>query len=163
MQIDPHRIGVIGFSAGGHIVAAISNAEGRSYTSVDAADRMSSRPDFAIALYPGHLWAEDMTADKVALAPWNRVSPHAPPTFLLQSAQDAVDDVRNSMFYALALGDAGVPVELHLYPGKAHAFGLSPSENPISTVWPGLVASWLRSIGMLEKPTTQGHPTQRER
>jgi acetyl esterase/lipase len=149
LGIDPHRIGVIGFSAGGHIVAALSNAQGRSYAPVDAADQISSRPDFAIALYPGHLWSEDMPADKVALAPWNRVSADAPPTFLLQSALDGVDDVRNAMFYALALGDAGVPVELHLYPGKAHAFGLRSGANPIATLWPAQVERWLKGIGVL--------------
>jgi len=162
LGIDPHRIGVIGFSAGGHIVAAISNAQQRSYTPVDAADAISSRPDFAIALYPGHLWAEDMAEDKVALAPWNKISSDAPPTFLLQSAQDAVDDVRNAMFYALALGDAGVPVELHLYPGKAHAFGLRPGLNRISTVWAGLVERWLHSIRMLEVQQHKGHPALKD-
>jgi acetyl esterase/lipase len=75
LGIDPHRIGVIGFSAGGHIVAAISNAQRRCYTPVDAADAISSRPDFAIALYPGHLWAEDMAEGKVALRPGTASAP----------------------------------------------------------------------------------------
>ena len=150
LKIDPNKIGVIGFSAGGHLVAAISNADKRSYSPIDAADQLSSRPNFAIALYPGHLWTDDMPVDRTRLAPWNTVSRNAPPTFLLQSSTDAVDDVRNTMFYALALGDAGVPVDLHLYAGTAHAFGLRPSVNAISTAWPALVEAWLKRIKVLD-------------
>ncbi len=149
LHIDPHRIGVIGFSAGGHLAAALSNAGQRIYAPVDAADRWPSRPDFAIVLYPGHLWTDDMPKDRVALARWNSIGPYAPPTFLLQSSADPVDNVRNAVFYALALSDAHVPVELHLYAGEAHAFGLRPGTDAISTAWPALVEKWLASIGVI--------------
>jgi len=144
LHIDPHRIGVVGFSAGGHLVAAISNAEERSYAPVDAADRESSRPDFAIALYPGHLWS----GQGVELSPWNRISKDAPPTLLIQSITDPVDDVHNAIAYALALREVKVPVEMHLYAAGGHAFGLRPSPYPISK-WPALVESWLHTIKIL--------------
>lgn len=144
LNVNPHKIGVIGFSAGGHLVAALSNTDRRSYAPVDAADKEPSRPDFAIALYPGHLWS----GHGVDLSPWNTISRSAPPTFLLQSVNDPIDDVHNSIAYALALREAKVPVEMHLYAEGGHAFGLRPTPFPISA-WPGLVEKWLHSIGML--------------
>ena len=145
LNIDPHKIGVIGFSAGGHLVAAISNADRRTYTPVDAADREPSRPDFAIALYPGHLWS----GQGVGLSPWNAISRDAPPTFLLQSMNDPVDDVHHAIAYALALRDAKVPVEMHLYAEGGHAFGLRPTPFVITTEWPKLVEKWLHTIKAL--------------
>ena len=144
LNVDPHRIGVIGFSAGGHLVAAISNAQTRTYPPVDAADREPSRPDFAIALYPGHLWSSETRG----LSPWNTISTNAPPTFLLQSMNDPVDDVHNAITYALALREVKVPVEMHLYAEGGHAFGLRPSPFPISK-WPALVETWLHNIKVL--------------
>jgi acetyl esterase/lipase len=138
--IDPRRIGVIGFSAGGHLVAAVSNADARSYSFVDAADRLSARPDFAIALYPGHLWS----GTGLELQPWNRISAAAPPTFLAHSMDDPVDDVRHSIAYAEALRAVKVPVEMHLYPQGGHAFGLRRTRFPI-TGWP------MRDRGVLPK------------
>jgi acetyl esterase/lipase len=157
-HIDPHKIGVIGFSAGGHMVAALStHFDKRSYPAVDAADKESCRPNFAIALYPGHLspyhpdepdsWANQKQLD---LNPNIVVTSNAPPTFLLQAQNDPVDDVRNSMAYSLALRNAKVPVEVHLYAKGGHAFGLRRTKLPI-TEWPRLVERWLRTIGMLSK------------
>jgi len=143
--IDARRVGVIGFSAGGHLVAAISNADKRSYAAVDAADGLPSRPDFAIALYPGHLWS----GKDLELYSWNSISANAPPTFLLQSFDDPVDDVRNSIAYATALRNVKVPVEMHLYPQGGHAFGLRPTSFPITTAWPKLVMEWLRTMKVL--------------
>ena len=144
-HIDPHRIGVLGFSAGGHLVAAIStHFERRLYPAVDAADKQSCRPDFAVALYPGHLWIDD---DKFELNPDVPVGERTPPTFLLQAEDDHVDGINQSLVYYIALKNAGVPVEMHLYPHGGHAFGLRPSEFPI-TRWPALVDTWLRTIGM---------------
>ncbi len=154
-HINPHKIGVIGFSAGGHMVAATStHFDKRSYPAVDAADKESSRPDFAIALYPGHLspfypddpgsWTHE---NQSKLNPNILVTSNTPPTFLLQAQNDPVDDVRNSMAYSLALRNAKVPVELHLYAEGGHAFGLRRTQFPI-TEWPALVGTWLRTIGM---------------
>src|SRR5688572_8983960 len=78
--IDPNKIGVIGFSAGGHLAAAVSNAEKRTYKPVDAADRQTSRPDFAIILYPGHLWDDRSPKTSLTLAPWVQIRKDAPPT-----------------------------------------------------------------------------------
>jgi acetyl esterase/lipase len=103
-HVDPHKIGVIGFSAGGHLVAAVSTYFAqRTYRQVDAADRLSCRPDFAIALYPGHLWTpedEDPVSGvgmHLTLRPDIRVRTDTPPTFLLQAEDDPVDDVRHSL------------------------------------------------------------------
>jgi acetyl esterase/lipase len=144
-QIDPHKIGVIGFSAGGHMVAAIStHFNKRLYPPVDAADRESCRPDFAIACYPGHLWhgGEDLK-----LNPNVPVTTNTPPTFILQAEDDHVDGVEQSLVYYFGLKKAGVPVEMHLYAQGGHGFGLRLSKLPIAE-WPQLVEKWLKTIGM---------------
>lgn len=144
-HVDPHKIGVIGFSAGGHMVTATSTRfDKRSYPPVDAADKESCRPDFAIAVYPGHLWYSDKD---FVLNPNVSVTPNTPPTFILQAENDPVDNVNNSLVYYIALKNAGVPVEMHLYAEGKHAFGLRRTELPI-TKWPDLVETWLKTIGM---------------
>jgi acetyl esterase/lipase len=147
--IDPHKIGVIGFSAGGHLAAAVSNAETRTYEPVDAADRESSRPDFAILLYPGHLWDESSPRPGLELSSWVEISPDAPPTLLIHAMNDPTDDVRHSMAYGLALTRAGVPVDLRFYARGGHAFGIRPTDAPITTEWPELVVKWLQTINVL--------------
>ncbi|MDR3548207.1 MAG: alpha/beta hydrolase [Candidatus Pacebacteria bacterium] len=147
-RIDPHKIGVIGFSAGGHMVAAVStHFDKRSYPAVDAADKESCRPDFAIACYPGHLWDED---EGFTLNPNVPVTSQTPPTFLLQAEDDPTDNVNHSLVYYVALKNAGVPVELHLYAHGGHAFGLRHTKFPI-TEWPELAEKWLGTIGMTSK------------
>jgi acetyl esterase/lipase len=146
-HIDPHKVGVLGFSAGGHLVAAVStHFEQRVYPAVDAADHESCRPDFAVALYPGHLWID---YEKLELNANIRVTRNTPPTFLVQAENDAVDNVNNSLVYYGALMKAGVPVEMHLYPEGGHAFGLRRTKDPI-TEWPQLVEKWLRAIGITQ-------------
>lgn len=166
-HIDPHKVGVLGFSAGGHLVAAIStHNEKRLYPAVDAADQQSCRPDFAVALYPGHLslsaaeWdatrgtkmfavPHAVGADKdLALNPAIPVTRQTPPTFLLQAENDHVDNVDDALSYYIALKNAGVPVEMHLYATGGHAFGLRRTNDPI-TGWPALVDTWLGTIGMI--------------
>ena len=147
-HIDPHKIGVLGFSAGGHLVAAIStHFDHRLYPSIDAADKVSCRPDFAVALYPGHLSLAD---NSIALNPDIRthITRQTPPTFLLQNEDDHVDRVEDSLSYYAALKKAGVPVELHSYAQGGHAFGLRPTNLPV-TRWPQLVETWLAAIGMI--------------
>jgi acetyl esterase/lipase len=151
--IDPHKIGVIGFSAGGHMVAATStHYRERSYPAVDAADKESCRPDFAIALYPGHLWDEDPEDDKeeVRLNPNVPVDGNTPATFIVQAMNDPVDSVNNSLVYYRALRKAKVAVEMHLYAEGGHGFGLRRTRFAI-TEWPGLVERWLGTIGMISE------------
>jgi acetyl esterase/lipase len=147
LHIDPHKIGVLGFSAGGHMVITMStHFEKRLYRPVDAADSVSCRPDFAVALYPGHV----VNRTNFALNPDIRVTRRAPPTFLLQAQDDPVDPVENSLVYHAELRKAGVPVEMHLFVKGGHAFGLRPTNFPI-TGWPRLVENWLATIGMIAK------------
>jgi acetyl esterase/lipase len=149
-------VGVIGFSAGGHLAAAVSTRFAqRNYPYVDAADKLGSRPDFAVVVYPGHLWIhEDDDEDTrpqedLRLRPDIRVRKDSPPTFLLQAQDDEVDGVAQSLAYYVALKKAGVPTEMHLYAQGGHAFGLRPSKYPISQ-WPKLVETWLATIGMTQ-------------
>lgn len=146
--IDPHKIGVIGFSAGGHLAAAVSNAEQRTYERIDAADEQPSRPDFAILLYPGHLWDETSPRSTLALSPWVEISAKAPPTLLIHAMNDPTDNVRHSIAYGLALNDAGVPVDMRLYAKGGHAFGLRATASPITTEWPEIAMKWLRSLNV---------------
>jgi acetyl esterase/lipase len=148
-HIDPHKIGVLGFSAGGHLVAAIStHFQKRLYPDVDAADEESCRPDFAVALYPGHML--ENTSKEFELNPYVPVTSKTPPTFLLQAEDDPVDPVQNSLVYYAALKKAGVPAELHLYAHGGHGFGLRRTKFPI-TAWPQLVETWLGTIGIISQ------------
>ena len=147
-HIDPHKIGVIGFSAGGHMVAATStHFDKRLYPMVDGADQESCRPDFAVACYPGHLYSDDIG---FKLNPNVPVTTNTPPTFLLQAEDDHVDGVEQSLVYYVALKKAGVPVEMHLYAQGGHGFGLRHSEFPISE-WPQLVEKWLVTTGVISR------------
>jgi acetyl esterase/lipase len=146
LHVDPKKIGVMGFSAGGHLVANIStHFEKRAYAPVDAADHVSCRPDFAVAVYPGHM--NEGTKTEFALNPEIPVTAKTPPTFLVQAEDDHVDGVQQSLRYYIALEKAGVPVEMHLFAAGGHAFGLRRTKLPI-TEWPGLVETWLGTIGI---------------
>lgn len=145
-HIDPHKIGVLGFSAGGHLSVDIStHSNRRAYQPVDAADKASCRPDFAVVLYPGHLWID---TSKFELNPDIRVTKDVPPTLLIQAEDDPVDSINNTLVYFRALKKANVPVEMHIYAHGGHAFGLRRTEHPI-TQWPELTEKWLRTIGMV--------------
>lgn len=142
-HIDPHRIGVLGFSAGGYLVAqASTNYDLPAYPPVDAADKLSARPDFAVALYPGHLAAPEGFNRNVP------VTRRTPPTLIVMAEDDHVDGVEQAQAYYNALKEADVPVEMHLYAHGGHAFGLRPTKMPI-THWPTLMETWLHSTGML--------------
>ena len=146
-HIDPHKIGVLGFSAGGHLVANIStHFAQRAYAPIDAADKVSCRPDFAVAIYPGHM--TENTTKEFELNPEIPVAASTPPTFLLQNEDDNVDGVKQSLVYYIALKKAGVPVEMHLYAQGGHGFGLRPTQLPVSR-WPRLMETWLETIGMI--------------
>ena len=144
-HVDPHRIGVMGFSAGGFLVAEASTRyKQRLYKPVDAADTESIRPDFALAIYPGHLAMDGKLNPNVP------VTRDTPPTFVLQAEDDHVDGVEQALVYYTALTKAGAPAEMHLYAHGGHAFGLRHTELPISG-WPELAKKWLVTIGVLPK------------
>ena len=145
LRVDPHKIGVIGFSAGGYLVVQASNIVEPAYPPVDAIDRVSSRPDFAVALYPGHLCRSGARLD-----PAIHVTKRTPPAFLLQAWDDPVDEICNSTLYARALDGAGVPAEVHLFAKGGHAFTLRHKEHPVGE-WPSLVEKWLGEIGVLPR------------
>ncbi|HFL2713402.1 TPA: alpha/beta hydrolase [Legionella pneumophila] len=145
-HINPNKIGVLGFSAGGYMVADIStHFKERAYKPIDVADKLSCRPDFAIALYPGHLWTNEK---KFELNQDLIVTNLTPPTFLIQAADDHIDSINHSLVYYIALKNANVPVEMHLYAQGGHGFGVRKTNHPI-TNWPQLVDIWLKNIGMI--------------
>ncbi len=144
-HIDPSRVGVLGFSAGAHLSAALStHFDKRLYDPIDAADQLSCRPDFAFIIYPGYLAnaAQNM-------APNADISPTAqtPPSFIVQAEDDPVH-VENATVYFLQLKAAKVPAELHLYAKGGHGYGLRPTAMPVTT-WPETARTWLQTIKML--------------
>lgn len=148
-HIDAHRIGVLGFSAGGHLAAALSsNFDKRLYDPIDAADELSCRPDFAVIIYPGYLAiAEQSFAPNADI----HVTEQTPPTFLAQAEDDPVH-VENSVVYFMALKNAKVPAEMHIYTQGGHGYGLRRTELPI-TGWPLLLETWLHTIKILSAST----------
>lgn len=151
-DIDPDKIGVMGFSAGAYIVANLSNTEERTYPLTDEADQRSTRPDFAIVAYTARMLDNSKGRNSLELQPWVKISAKAPPTLIIHAMDDPVDDIREPMAYALALKDAGVPVDLRLYARGGHAFGMRPTTDPITREWPGQVLQWLQAIGMAPDP-----------
>lgn len=144
-HIDPHRIGVLGFSAGAHLSAALStHFEQRLYDSVDAADQLSCRPDFAVILYPGYI---SLAEQNFALNPEIHPTEQTPPTFIAQSEDDPVH-VENSIVYYQTLKNAKVPAEMHLFAKGGHGYGLRRTDLPV-THWPDLVQTWLHTIEVL--------------
>jgi acetyl esterase/lipase len=147
--INPQQIGIVGFSAGGHLaIATATSFEHRTYEPVDDVDKISCRPDFAIGVYSGYLKAKD----KDQIAPGLHIPAGTPPIFLAHGGADIISPPEHSVLMYLALKKAGVPAELHVYATAAHDFGVRPSENPCST-WTQACATWLRHQGFLEPPT----------
>lgn len=144
-QIDPHRIGVLGFSAGAHLAAALStHYDQRLYDPVDSADKLSCRPDFALIIYPGYLAIADQ-----GMAPNPEIHPTAdtPPSFIVQAEDDPVH-VENAIVYFTALKNAKVPAELHIYAEGGHGYGLRRTALPVTT-WPQTAEVWLHTIHVL--------------
>jgi acetyl esterase/lipase len=150
-QILPERIGVMGFSAGAHMAIMSSTRFDRLYAPVDAADSVSSRPDFALVLYPGRVAYRQTN---FVPNPDINVSSRTPPTFLVHTSDDPVNPVENSLIYAAALRRAGVLSEIHIYALGGHAFGLRRTELS-ATAWPELAEVWLRSIGVLGRQSAR--------
>ena len=146
-NIDPDRIGVLGFSAGGNLAARLcTNYAQRLYPEVDSADALSCRPDFAILIYPAYLF--DKKSDELIAADLP-VNSKTPPTFMTMAFDDGVGP-ENILRYGLALKKVEVPVEVHLYPTGGHGFGLRKTDAPV-TSWPERCAEWLQASGWLAK------------
>lgn len=144
-NLDPRRIGILGFSAGGHLAATTATQfDKRTYEAIDDIDKTSSRPDFAVLIYPAYLAAKE----KAELLPTVRVPKDSPPMFFAHASNDPVKSDNSVQLY-LALRRHNIPAELHIYATGGHGFGLRPSEHPCST-WPARCADWLRNQGLLK-------------
>jgi acetyl esterase/lipase len=155
-HIDPHRIGVLGFSAGAHLAAALStHFDHRLYDPIDTADGLSCRPDFAVIVYPGYLaLAEKNFAPNTDI----HVTDQTPPSFIVQAEDDPVH-VENAVVYFLALKNAKVPAELHIYAEGGHGYGLRRTALPVAT-WPLSVETWLRTLHVLSDSTGSDSPAK---
>jgi acetyl esterase/lipase len=147
LGIDSKRIGVLGFSAGGHLAAALSNNYSkRNYESIDAADQVSCRPDFSILIYPAYLTLEK---EGNKLAPEIKVTPQTPPAFIAMTEDDPVR-VENALYYFLALKQDKISAELHIFPSGGHGYGLRKVGKNIAN-WPTLANNWMQEMGYLKK------------
>lgn len=163
LHIQPDRIGIWGFSAGGHLAStAATHFDAGNSSASDPIDRVGSRPDFAILSYavislgeyahvgsrnnllgkePDPKLVEDLSNDL-------RVTPQTPPTFLFHTSADTAVPAENSVRFYLALRKAGVPAEMHIFQNGPHGVGLAPTDATLSA-WGGLLANWLRERGLL--------------
>jgi acetyl esterase/lipase len=146
-EIDPKRIGILGFSAGGHLTAAtLTNHDKRTYGRIDASDDLSCRPDFGVLIYPAYL-VDNETKSK--LEPEIKVTKDTPPCFFAHAGDDRIPPEGSVQMY-LALRRAGVKgSELHVYPKGGHGYGLRASDHPVVT-WPARAGAWMKSIGLLK-------------
>ncbi len=145
--INPSRIGIVGFSAGGHLaIATATSFDKRTYEPIDEVDKSSCRPDFAIPVYSGYLKAKD----KDELATGLRIPTNTPPVFLVHGGDDIVSPPENSVLMYLALKRAGVPAELHIYANTTHDFGVRTNARPHSR-WTESCANWLHDQGFLQR------------
>jgi acetyl esterase/lipase len=155
-SIDPNRIGIVGFSAGGHLaLATATNFPKRTYEPIDEIDKVSCRPDFAILVYPGYLKAKD----KDEIAPGLHIPAGTPPVFLAHGGDDLISSPDHSVLMYLALKRAGVSAELHIYAMAAHGFGVRQNGHPCSA-WTQASANWLRQLGFLKPSSTAAHPSR---
>jgi acetyl esterase/lipase len=156
-NINPNKIGVMGFSAGGHLVADVStNYRKRAYILTDDIDKTDCRPNFGIVMFPGHM--TNHTSKPYELNKKLPVDGNTPPTFLLQAGNDPIDPIENSLVYYIALKKANVQAEYHVYAEGGHAFGLNrtildnPNWNKLPIAdWEKLVERWLQTINMTTK------------
>jgi acetyl esterase/lipase len=155
--VDIHRVGVIGFSAGGHLAATVATQfDAGDAANADPVERESSRPDFAALLYPVITLSDEASVHKqsrqsltggrkelyATLSADQRVTHDTPPIFLAHASTDPVVPVQNSVLFYLACRKNGVPVEMHLFQAGPHGFGLAPT-NPALAVWPQLMLNWM--------------------
>jgi acetyl esterase/lipase len=144
-KIDPARIGILGFSAGGETAGLAAIFEDRQYDAIDDIDKVSARPDFAVLVYPAYF----VEPDTVTLKPYVKVTEKTPPMFLVHAIDDPVS-ASNSLMLTQALKQAKVPAELHVYSTGGHGYGLRRTEQPV-TAWPDRCADWLRESKWLVK------------
>ncbi len=144
--IRPDRIGLLGFSAGGHLAARVCAHDGpRMYAPVDDADEAPARPDFAVLIYPAYLADTNSPGGVSATLP---AGAHCPPTFLVHAADDRSSPA-NSISWFLALRGAGVPAEMYVYESGGHGFGMKTSVPPTLREWPERCAEWMRDRGLV--------------
>jgi acetyl esterase/lipase len=149
LKIDPNRVGMLGFSAGGHLTACAALTRKRMYDAVDRVDEtFPHQPNFGLLIYPGGLIHKGGT-----LKPEFEVTKDSPPLFFAHSSDDNVSS-ENSVALYCALTKNKVPAELHLYSSGGHGYGMRKTDHPCAT-WPNRAADWLRSRGLLEKAAAQ--------
>ena len=165
-KVDPNKIGILGFSAGGHLTStAATHFDKGNKDAADPIDRASCRPDFAVLVYPvisftteythkgsmGNLLGFDADEELIeSLSNEKQVTPETPPTFLVHTNEDTGVPPENSVLFYLALRKAKVPAEMHIYEKGRHGLGLGTSDMPLST-WPQHCITWLRGRGMITK------------
>jgi acetyl esterase/lipase len=164
-RIDPSRIGIMGFSAGGHLAMTASTLfEGGIANAADQIDRAGARPDFTVLGYPvismTAAWTHQGSRRNLLgdppdaalaskLSGEKAVTKDTPPTFIFQTNQDAAVPAENSVHYYLALRQAGVPAEMHIFERGVHGVGLA-NNDPALSAWSGLLANWLRGRGLIK-------------
>jgi acetyl esterase/lipase len=162
-RINPGRVGIMGFSAGGHLASSAgTHFDAGNASAGDPIERVSSRPDFLILCYPVISFvAYTHQGSKTALLGPNpdpklvetmsselAVTAQTPPTFLFHTTADTTVPVENSVLFYMALRKAGVPAEMHIYERGPHGVGLAPTDEALSS-WPGRLADWMRIRGLL--------------
>ena len=160
-KIDPKKVGVIGFSAGGHLASTISTHYAEKVYAVK--DNVSARPDFSLLIYPvismdtaithrgsrNNLIGIDPTEKNVLrFSNEKQINTNTPPAFLVHSSDDKAVPVMNSIGYYLGLQKNGIPAELHIFQKGGHGYGLSPNGGTESS-WPGLCIRWLKAMGLI--------------
>lgn len=161
-NIDPHRVAILGFSAGGHLSASASTAwDDGDGDAADAIDRQSCRPDAAVLCYPVTTFVTEWRPgagdrllgpgatelDRQRISPVHHVSARTPPTFIWHTANDGMVPVKQSLIYAEALAKAGASFALHIWPDGPHGIALNP--HPVAPKWSAACADWLTEIGLL--------------
>lgn len=150
LNLDPQRIGVMGFSAGAHLAAMASTSyDKRTYPEVDAADKVSCKPDFCLLVYPAYLDGPNFT-----IAPELKITAQTPPTMLVQTEDDK-SYINSSLFYYYALKEAGVPATMHLYSKGGHGYGLRDTGNAVNE-WPYRAEEWFMELGVIEPAKAEG-------
>lgn len=138
-KIDPDKVGILGFSAGGNLAAVTSNADESAYEPVDEVDQIDARPDFALLIYPAYL---NIDGQGIELTPQTSVDEKTPPTFLVHTSDDRVSSTGSAAYY-YGLKQNNVPAEMHIFPQGGHGYGLRPTEQRV-TRWPKLASGWLQ-------------------